>query len=82
MRKIRCWWFGCKEEDPEDMLAPPGYKDCVRCGECVEYGDLVGDTRHNRVKGLLRYWLWRHWVPEPCIECGKRFGDHTNCLPF
>jgi hypothetical protein len=36
----------------------------------------------HRQKAWLRYWLFRRWWPEPCRDCGKRFGHHDDCLPF
>ena len=81
-RRLLCWWFGCRpyfqcSHDQGD--ATP----CARCGapDCC-YGDMVGDTRHARLKRWLRYWLWRRWVPAKCEDCGKRFGGHDQCLPF
>lgn len=69
-----CWWFGCKA-DGVDL-------PCERCGEPVDYGDLVGDTRHRWFVAWLSYWLFRRWWPERCRDCGKRFGEHKDCLPF
>ena len=73
--KILCWWFGCKpqSEHAPDWSAPP----CRRCGGWVDYADLVGDTRHERLKA----WLFGWW-PRKCKDCGKRFGNHDDCLPF
>ena len=85
-----CWWFGC---DPDhDKCAT--WRDehdfgvtipCKRCGALdVKYADLVGNTRHNRVKSWLYWWLFRRWFPKKCHDCGKRFGDHCDCdnIPF
>jgi len=77
---IKCWWFGC-EPHPQDP-APPEYITCDRCGENVGYGDLVGDTRHNRFKSWCNYYLFRKWIPEKCKSCEKRYGNHDNCIPF
>lgn len=77
---LRCWWFGCDPdlEKPVDEPIP-----CLRCGaHDVTYDVLVGDTRHNRAKDFLRYWLLRKWFPERCPCCKKRYGDHPKCLPF
>jgi len=78
--RLRCWWLGC-EQHPQDP-APPDYAMCMRCDAIVPYGDMVGDTRHNRTMGWLRYWLLRRWWRDKCGDCGKRFGDHGECLPF
>lgn len=79
-----CNWFGCKGPgfDPDDFLPRSGSL-CVRCGEEIPYGDLVGDTRHNRTARRLAYWLFRKWWPEKCT-CGKRFAheETDRCLPF
>lgn len=80
--RLRCWWLGC-EQHPHDS-APPEYATCIHCGECVPYGDMVGDTRHNRAKAWARYWLWRKWWPAKCSDCGGRWQhDATrDHLPF
>ena len=78
--RLACWWFGC-EGHPQDP-APPEYLECVRCGDIVSYGDMVGDTLHNGTKDWLRYWLFRRWIPAKCGDCGKRFGGHDGCIPF
>jgi hypothetical protein len=63
-----CWWFGCAPH-PQDP-APPDELTCMHCGMNVPYGDLVGDTRHNRTMDWLRYWMWRRWIPAKCPACG------------
>ena len=75
---IRCWLFGC-EPHPQDP-APIEHLQCRRCGEVMQYSDLVGDTRWNRVKERATF--WRDWFPERCFDCGKRYGKHKDCLPF
>lgn len=77
-----CWWFGCAPH-PQDT-APPDELECMHCGMNVPYSDMVGDTRHNRTIGWLRYWLWRRWIPAKCYACGARFGHRENCdgVPF
>lgn len=80
--RLRCWWLGC-EQHPQDP-APPDYSLCMHCGDAVPYGNMVGDTRYNRVMGWLRYWMWRRWMPEKCHACGARYGHRGDCdgLPF
>lgn len=76
--KLRCWWFGCRGYNPD-------YDDlCGRCGQEIPYHDLVGDTRHEYFKFLLKYWFYRKWIPEKCKDCNKRYGRHTDCdeIPF
>lgn len=81
--KLRCWWFGCKP-DPLDY-APPEYLECMYCGECVPYSDLVGDTRHRRLMDWLSRWHWRRVFPKKCSVCGERYGHKPWCdwkIPF
>ena len=82
--RLWCWWFGC-ESHPQDP-APPEYAHCMRCDECVTYGDMVGDTRHNRFKDWLRRHSWRRLWPKKCADCGNRFKcdesvEHDD-IPF
>lgn len=83
--RIRCWWFGC-EGHPQDP-APPDYLGCMHCGDIVPYGDMVGDTRHNRMVERLRWVKWKlleSWRPTPCPACGKRgeCADDCDGIPF
>ena len=80
--RLRCWWYG-HEPHPMDT-APPDETTCAHCGEYVPYSDMVGDTRHNRTVGCMRYWLWRRWMPEKCAACGAWLGHRDNCdgIPF
>jgi len=80
--RLRCWWFGC-EPHPQDS-ALPDELTCMHCGRNVPYGDMVGDTRHNRTMDWLRYWLWRRWLPAKCPACGARYGHRGDCdgIPF
>lgn len=84
VRRLACWWFGCAPDyDHPCELAPNYVVPCVRCGAHeTSYADRVGDTRHNRAKEWLRYWCLRRWLPARCTCCGKRFGEHPECLPF
>ena len=78
--RLRCWWFG-HEQHPQDS-APPEEAACMHCGDYVPYADMVGDTRHNRLKDWLG--AWRRWLPAKCPACGARFGHRDNCdgIPF
>jgi len=81
--RIRCWWFGC-EGHPQDP-APPEYLECMYCGDIVPYGDMVGDTRHNRFKAWAIYWFWRKWWPAKCADCGRRWracDESVDHIPF
>jgi hypothetical protein len=82
IRRVRCWWYG-HEQHPQDS-APPDEATCMHCGEYVPYGDMVGDTRHNRLMERLRYWLFRRWIPSKCPACGGRFRCLQDCdgVPF
>lgn len=79
---LRCWWFG-HEQHPQD-LAPPDYATCMHCGEYMSYGEMVGDTRHNRMVDWLRHSLYRRWVPAKCAACGSLFRHRNACdgIPF
>ena len=83
---FRCWWFGCKPMDTGysgyKAYQNPEQQQCERCGGGVDYSDLVGDTRHNRFAATAKYWLFRKWFPTRCFDCGKRYGNHKDCLPF
>ena len=82
MRPFRCWWFGCAPE-PYDYL-PPEYIQCRRCGNLINYSDVVGDTRACRTILRLRRWVQIVW-PERCSDCGHKWTrcDETiDHLPF
>lgn len=69
-----CWYFG-----------HAGWVDepCRRCGECVGYEDVAsGLTRHERLMDKVSRYALRWWLPERCIDCGRRYGRHDRCLPF
>lgn len=77
---LHCWWFGCQKH-PQDP-APVEFVACFRCGECIDYSDLVGDTRHYRAMQMLARFNPRRLWPRKCIDCGRRFKcdetiDHT-----
>ena len=89
LKRMWCWWFGCVPGD----LARHYYSDgsgcddfyhCKRCGNEVDYGDLVGDTRHNRFKENMNYYLFRKWFPAKCPDCGRRYGhdESIDHIPF
>jgi len=81
--KLLCWWFGCyvHEQDPR----PVNEATCARCDGYVEYSDLVGDTRHERLMSFLRGIVRKVW-PRKCRDCGHRFKcdervEHDD-IPF
>lgn len=79
---LRCWWFGC-ERHPDDW-SPPDASSCFRCGGYVEYGDMVGDTRHNRMKDRLLS-TYRMFWPKRCTDCGRKWracDDSIDHIPF
>lgn len=82
--RLACWWFGCQPDYNHPCELSPNYVvPCKRCGALdTTYEDRVGVTRHNRLMRWLRYWFFRRWWPERCIDCGKRFGRHDECVPF
>lgn len=85
-----CWWFGCEPDHDKTCCAYDEFNTwchtpCKRCDVLdVDYASLVGDTRHNRMKENLRYWLFRKWWPEKCSDCGHRYkcDDSIDHLPF
>jgi len=80
-----CWWFGCKEHPQEQYHRSDFRFQCMRCGGECSYGDLVGDTRHNRFKHATEYYLFRKWWPRKCHTCGRRWKDcdfDDDHLPF
>lgn len=82
LRRILCWWYG---HDPHYGAYPAGHGavPCRRCGITdIGYADLVCDTRRERAWAWLIRWSFRRWWPARCIDCGKRFGRHDDCLPF
>lgn len=70
MRTLRCWWFGC-EREPDDST-PHDYVRCKRCGECIDYSDLVGDTRHKQFMDGF-YGAFRTVIPKKCSQCARRW---------
>lgn len=74
-----CWWCGCVPDydSPYIDVLP-----CMRCGAPdTTYADRVGDTRNSRTMDWLCAPFYRLW-PRRCVDCGKRFGHHDDCLPF
>lgn len=86
MKNPFCWWFGCDPDYAHCCELDPSY--VVACKRCdapdTSLEDRIGEDRHSRLVGALRYWLWRKWVPSKCSDCGRRFGKHQSCneLPF
>lgn len=85
IKKIICWWFGCRP-DYDGPVCGYNYGSAVPCSRCgshdTSYADRVGETRHAAMVESIKYWGLRKWVPEKCPDCGKRYGDHGDCLPF
>ncbi len=80
MMRFSCWLFGCKEH-PMDP-APIEHLTCQRCGELMTYEGFAGISRWSDFKSNLYWHGFRKWFPERCSSCGKRYGDHYDCLPF
>ena len=55
----------------------------MRCGTPLSYENMNGWTPHARTMDFLRRGMWQ-WLPKPCPDCGKRFGNHDQCdqIPF
>lgn len=84
VRRLVCWWLGCRP-DWHAMHYDAEAIPCERCGAAdTTYADRCGDTRHNRAKDWLSWWLWRRWLPRKCPACGGRFGCRADCdgIPF
>jgi hypothetical protein len=86
LKRLICWWFGCVPDfgsqyyDHDHGWSNP---TCKRCDALdVDYTDLVGDTRHNRLKSFLRWHLYRRWHPPLCDTCGQRRHGCDDCPPF
>lgn len=79
LKRLTCWWFGCKGDISNQECGGFG---CSRCGalDC-DYAMLVGDTRHNRLVCAIKR-PFRRLFPSKCCDCGKRYGDHEQCIPF
>lgn len=88
--RFKCWWFGCDPDYGNAMsyVAEDGcscHTPCKRCdNHHVDYSDMVGDTRHNRFKDAINYWMFRKWWPKKCSNCGHRFrhNDNIDHIPF
>lgn len=84
--RVCCWWFGCRPIYCVDNDS--GTYVCARCGiEGIENMQLdadAWDSRHDRIIGFMRYWLFRKWWPYKCSTCGKRpcHFQSDDCLPF
>lgn len=80
--RLRCWWDGCAGH-PQDP-SPVEELECMRCGNVVGYGDLVGDTRHARFRDFCSRWSVRRLWPTRCSDCGHRFkhDDSVDHIPF
>jgi len=74
-----CAWFGCSAS--VDVWDRDGGPWCSLCGRYVEYDDLAGDTRHNRLMARLR--AFRDWF-RPCSQCGhwRRCDESVDHIPF
>lgn len=88
--RVMCWWFGCTPNHDRtyfwfDKDHCEDHLPCKRCDNYdVSYGDMVGDTRHNRFKERCNYWLFRKWIPEKCSDCGHRYkcDESIDHIPF
>jgi hypothetical protein len=84
LKRLICWWFGC---DPDQLAwrSEMPVTPCLRCGaEDCSYADMIGFTRHYRLKMRLQniwYWLSFGWVPRRCEDCGE-YPSKCDCPPF
>lgn len=85
MKRIICWWHGHRPDYKRSAWNGDYYPvPCSRCGASdTSYSDQVGDTRHNRTKEWVHYWLFRRWIPAKCQDCGRRsMCDECRDVPF
>lgn len=82
MKLLMCWLFGCEIDfDDYYQIWSDDYFEfhrnyrCTKCGENYEYPKSQGFIR--RIRGLFR-----KLFPLKCCECGKRYCDNDDCLPF
>jgi len=73
MRGVICWWIGHfpQWQDGRYLDNP-----CALCGRILSYDDLVNEGVWQRFVDRFRNRFGR------CPDCGKRFGDHSRCIPF
>jgi hypothetical protein len=79
---LRCWWFGCYQHDMD--ATPPEEAECARCGGYIDYGDRVGDTRHQRFLDRLSR-IQRLFWPKRCTDCGRKWrkcDESIDHMPF
>lgn len=78
MKKIICFIFG---HEPEYTGG-----NNVHCSRCdlwdIPYHELIEGRRFMKAVLFLKYWLYRKWFPAKCFDCGKRYADHSQCIPF
>lgn len=82
---LKCWWFGCIDDEESRAYTQPDYATCVRCGGNLSYEHLVGITRHNAVMEKLHTINPLRLIPTRCKECGKWYGHNDDCewlIPF
>jgi len=85
---LHCWFFGHVPDDKNTVFDTDEYTYgwhmmCKRCGILdIEQHELMTGSRSYKVKQFVIFWLYRRWCPEPCKDCGSRFGKHDNCIPF
>lgn len=88
IKRLWCWWFGCRPDYQAGMYDDFAAMPCTRCGaEDTTYADRVGDTRHARMVDRLRRLRWLlldSWRPRACPACGQRGKCAADCdgIPF
>lgn len=81
-RGIKCRFFGCVPKVWCDTNCNDAYPICQRCDNAVSYSDMVEDTPYKRLRDWIKYWFFRKWIPAICRQCGRRYGNHYDCIPF
>ena len=68
--KVNCWLNGHSFEGGIDS------DPVCKCGALFEYDAAINEGARKNVK------IWFSRKFGKCVDCGKRFGDHSDCLPF
>ena len=89
---ILCRFFGCKPHYQTKPMTCAQWEaiergdekvSCTRCGlvDCDEVNPQYFSP-WDSISGWFVYWFYRRWWPHVCSQCGKRYGDHSDCIPF
>lgn len=65
---IKCWLLGHDQSG--------NYYHCDDCNSYVDYHDYVMEGVVQRIEQRLES------IFGVCKDCKKRFGNHSDCIPF